>query len=174
MNRPVCVSTGPFFKVSYRVATYSIERDPAALVIFSFSIVTARAEPKFRPNIMTKKQKAIKLVRIAVLEEQDYKCARSGETRGVLGDGIEVHHIGGRNNTTLYTTLGQIGLTDEHHRGNDDAPHINQQKFLEWLQTNYPIKYRYYMENRNKIVADRDVDLDAIIEAMEAQVNVVV
>jgi len=123
---------------------------------------------------MTKKQKAKKLVWLVVLQSQGYLCAKTGKSRGTVGAGIEVHHIGGRNNTTLYEPMGQIGLTDECHRGNDDAPHVNQQKFLEWLQENYPIKYRYYMENRNKIVADRDVDLDAVIEAMEAQVNVVV
>ena len=121
---------------------------------------------------MTKKDRAKELVRLAVLESQDYKCANCRKKHGTLGDSIEVHHIGGRNNSTNFTPLAQIGLCDECHRGKEEAPHVSVTQFLQWLQEKYPIKYRYYQENKNKIVNNRDINFDEIIESMEAQLNV--
>lgn len=104
-----------------------------------------------------------KMVRLIVLKETNYRCAFCGADHGILGVGIEVHHIGRRNNITRFDPRGQIGLCDDHHKWSAEFSAQETPKiFLRWLRKNWPVKYRFYMRNRNRIVQDRDVDLGKI------------
>lgn len=110
-----------------------------------------------------------KMVREKVLEETNYRCAYCGKGRGLLGEGVEVHHIGGRNNITRFDPRGQIALIDEHHRlSNEFSAQNTPKKFLSWLRKNYPRKFSFYIRNRNKIVQDRDVDIKRIQKELRA------
>lgn len=110
-----------------------------------------------------------KMVREIVLAETNYCCAYCGKDRGVIGAGIEVHHIGSRNNITRFDPRGQIGLCDDHHKWSAEfSPQQTPKKFLCWLKKNHPAKHSFYMRNRNRIVQDRDVDIKRIQKKLRA------
>ncbi len=105
-----------------------------------------------------KKQKAFSLWGKIIHQLFGQACAKCGTTAGRL----EAHHIGGRDNASgLDIDLG-ILLCENCHKYAPDAPHRDKQAFLKWLQNNYPEKYERYLEKKNVIVFDRDIDIAAI------------
>lgn len=104
-----------------------------------------------------------KIVWRIVLEEMNFCCAYCGSPRGIIGEGVEVHHIGGRDNFTRFNPLGQIALIDKYHKWDTEfSAHQTPKKFLAWLKKKYPAKYRFYIRTHYKILRDIDVDFDEI------------
>ena len=111
-------------------------------------------------------QRALRLGRQIALAESNYQCTMSNSHEPCEGP-LERHHIGGRGNACIYVPELQIMHCTLHHHFAQFAPHNNKPLYLFWLEVNWPEKFAWYMELKDKSVKKRDMDMKQIVADLE-------
>ena len=95
------------------------------------------------------------LWRHAIYNDWDHRCAVCGNQK------VDAHHLVPCSfEATRYNLNNGIALCSHHHIFDDKlAPHKNAGAWLEWLQTNHPHRYGWWMENLHpKFNGTTDID----------------
>lgn len=115
-------------------------------------------------------QRAMTLGRQIALAESNYQCTMINSHEPCEGP-LERHHIGGRGNACVYVPELQIIHCTHHHHHALFAPHNNKRLYLSWLELNWPEKYAWYMELKDKVVKKRDMDMKQICEDLQKRAD---